>query len=214
MGTTNPFGDKMGFAGTIDRCNACNKVVHFIDYMTVDGIIYHKSCFKCTHCKGNLVMYNYSSMDGVLYCKPHFEQLFKETGNFNKNFRTTKQNKENSTARAPHKFASFFTGTQDKCPTCKKTVYPLEQITMEGEPYHKRCFKCAYRGCPLTHSSYAAHNSVLYCRHHFSQLFLEKGDFAHVLKAAKKNENEQAEKAPEQETEDKTKPETTSESDE
>ena len=31
---------------------------------------------------------NYSSMEGVLYCKPHFEQLFKETGNFNKNFQS------------------------------------------------------------------------------------------------------------------------------
>jgi hypothetical protein len=25
-------------------------------------------------------------MDGVLYCKTHFEQLFKETGNFSKKF--------------------------------------------------------------------------------------------------------------------------------
>lgn len=33
-------------------------------------------------------MSNYSSMDGVLYCKPHFEQLFKESGNFSKNFQT------------------------------------------------------------------------------------------------------------------------------
>lgn len=33
-------------------------------------------------------MSNYSSMDGVLYCKPHFEQLFKESGNFSKNFHT------------------------------------------------------------------------------------------------------------------------------
>lgn len=29
-------------------------------------------------------------MEGVLYCKPHFEQLFKETGNFNKNFQSRK----------------------------------------------------------------------------------------------------------------------------
>ena len=35
-----------------------------------------------------LQMSNYSSMDGVLYCKPHFEQLFKESGNFSKNFQT------------------------------------------------------------------------------------------------------------------------------
>jgi len=27
-------------------------------------------------------------MEGVLYCKPHFDQLFKETGNFNKNFQS------------------------------------------------------------------------------------------------------------------------------
>lgn len=33
-------------------------------------------------------MSNYSSMDGVLYCKPHFEQLFKESGNFSKNFQS------------------------------------------------------------------------------------------------------------------------------
>jgi len=31
-------------------------------------------------------MCTYSSMDGVLYCKTHFEQLFKESGNFSKNF--------------------------------------------------------------------------------------------------------------------------------
>jgi hypothetical protein len=31
-------------------------------------------------------MCNYSSMEGVLYCKPHFEQLFKETGSFTKKF--------------------------------------------------------------------------------------------------------------------------------
>ncbi|KAF0928865.1 hypothetical protein E2562_010723 [Oryza meyeriana var. granulata] len=69
-----------------DKCNACDKTVHFIDLLTADSIPYHKSCFKCSHCKGTLSMCNYSSMDGVLYCKTHFEQLFKETGTFNKNF--------------------------------------------------------------------------------------------------------------------------------
>jgi len=29
-------------------------------------------------------MSSYSSIDGVLYCKPHYDQLFKETGNFTK----------------------------------------------------------------------------------------------------------------------------------
>lgn len=59
-----------------------------------------------------------------------------------------------------------------------------KQVTLEGESYHKSCFKCAHGGCPLTHSSYAALNGVLYCKHHFSQLFMEKGNYSHVLEAA------------------------------
>ncbi|CAN1300881.1 LIM domain-containing protein PLIM2b [Linum perenne] len=78
----------MVFSGTTDKCKTCDKTVHFIDMITADGIPYHKTCFKCSHCNGKLVMGSYSSMDGVLYCKPHFEQLFKETGSFTKNFQT------------------------------------------------------------------------------------------------------------------------------
>lgn len=55
---------------------------------------------------------------------------------------------------------------------------------MEGECYHKTCFKCAHSGCPLTHSSYASLNGVLYCKVHFNQLFLEKGSYNHVHQAA------------------------------
>ncbi|KAI3681730.1 hypothetical protein L6452_36534 [Arctium lappa] len=55
---------------------------------------------------------------------------------------------------------------------------------MEGEPFHKSCFKCAHGGCPLTHSSYASLDGVLYCKHHFARLFMEKGNYSHVLEAA------------------------------
>ncbi|XP_047306577.1 LIM domain-containing protein PLIM2c-like [Impatiens glandulifera] len=145
------------FTGTLDKCKACDKT-----------------------------MSNYSSMDGVLYCKTHFEQLFKQSGNFSKNFQTGgRHDRDNSTAtRAPNKMSSFFSGTIDKCAACNKTVYPLEKMTMEGEPYHKSCFKCAHGGCPLTHCSYAALNGVLYCKNHFAQLFMEKGNYKHVLDAA------------------------------
>ncbi|XP_071739638.1 LIM domain-containing protein PLIM2b [Rutidosis leptorrhynchoides] len=178
----------MSFTGTLDKCKTCDKTVYFVDLLSVDGITYHKSCFRCTHCKGTLSMNSYSSMDGVLYCKPHFEQLFKESGNFSKNFQTAKPDREN-TSRAPSKLSSLFSGTQDKCRQCNKTVYPLEKITMEGEPYHKLCFKCAHGGCPLTHSSYAALDGVLYCKHHFAQLFMEKGNYTHVLEAANRKSN-------------------------
>ncbi|KAI3731902.1 hypothetical protein L1987_63094 [Smallanthus sonchifolius] len=176
----------MSFTGTLDKCKACDKTVYFVDLLTADGVTYHKACFRCSHCKGTLSMSNYSSMDGVLYCKPHFEQLFKESGNFSKNFQTFKMMQQ---SRAPNKLSSMFSGTQDKCRQCNKTVYPLEKVTMEGEPYHKLCFKCAHGGCPLTHSSYAALDGVLYCKHHFAQLFMEKGNYSHVLEAANRKSN-------------------------
>lgn len=179
----------MSFTGTLDKCKACDKTVYFVDLLSADGVTYHKSCFKCSHCKGTLVMSNYSSLDGVLYCKAHFEQLFKESGDFRKNFQTvSKTDKQIEQNKTPNKVSSMFSGTQDKCPACNKTVYPLEKITMEGESYHKSCFKCAVGGCPLTHSSYAALDGILYCKHHFQQLFMEKGNYSHVKNAAKKNQ--------------------------
>ncbi|XP_022759540.1 LIM domain-containing protein PLIM2b isoform X2 [Durio zibethinus] len=182
----------MSFTGTLDKCKACDKTVHVVDMLSLEGVPYHKTCFKCTHCKGNLVMSTYSSMDGVLYCKPHFEQLFKESGNFSKNFQAGKTHlseKQNDLSRTPSKLSSLFCGTQDKCAACEKIVYPLEKVNMEGECFHKSCFRCAHGGCPLTHSSYAALDGVLYCKHHFAQLFMEKGNYDHVLEAASHKRN-------------------------
>ncbi|GFQ01176.1 lim domain-containing protein plim2c [Phtheirospermum japonicum] len=56
-------------------------------------------------------------MDGVLYCKTHFEQLFKESGNFSKNFQTgilTFFKKKYMQTSAPSKVSPLFSGTQDK----------------------------------------------------------------------------------------------------
>ncbi|KAG5009223.1 hypothetical protein AAZX31_07G070600 [Glycine max] len=173
----------MSFTGTLDKCTACDKTVYVVDLLTLEGIPYHKNCFKCSHCKGCLTMCTYSSMDGILYCKTHFEQLFKESGNFSKNFAKSSE-KQNELNRTPSKLSSMFSGTQDKCSVCTKTVYPLEKMTLEGECFHKTCFRCAHAGCPLTHSNYAALDGVLYCRVHFAQLFMEKGNYNHVLQAA------------------------------
>lgn len=88
------------------------------------------------------------------------------------------------------------------------SVIDIDQITMEGESYHKPCFKCARGGCALTHSSYAALDGVLYCKHHFAQLFLEKGNYSHVLEAAKVKSGaaaeDHAEGTPEENAEDTT----------
>nr|ACU18916.1 unknown [Glycine max] len=70
----------MAFSGTQQKCKACDKTVHLVEGLSVDGAAYHKNCFRCSHCNGLLAISNYSSTEGVLYCKVHFEQLFKETG--------------------------------------------------------------------------------------------------------------------------------------
>ncbi|KAF3653974.1 LIM domain-containing protein PLIM2a [Capsicum annuum] len=91
--------------------------------------------------------------------------------------------------RNPSKLSSLFSGTQDKCASCKKTVYPLEKVTVDGEFYHQSCFKCAHGGCKLTTSSYAALDGLVYCKIHFSQLFKEKGSYNHLTTTTNKKNN-------------------------
>ncbi|RDX61924.1 LIM domain-containing protein PLIM2b, partial [Mucuna pruriens] len=42
----------MSFTGTLDKCKACDKTVYVVDLLTLEGIPYHKNCFRCSHCKG------------------------------------------------------------------------------------------------------------------------------------------------------------------
>ena len=37
-----------------------------------------------------------------------------------------------------------FTGTQQKCKACSKTVYPMELVSADGIDFHKSCFKCTH----------------------------------------------------------------------
>jgi len=177
----------MAFCGSQQKCKACNKTVHFIEMVSADGVPYHKTCFKCSHCNNKLAMSTFSSIDGALYCKPHFEQLFKEKGGLAKNFQPS--GKQAELTKTPSKLSSMFSGTQDKCAVCKKTVYPLEKVTVEGEFYHKPCFRCSHGGCKITPSSYAALDGILYCKPHFSQLFKEKGCYNHLTKTASMKKN-------------------------
>lgn len=58
------------------------------------------------------------------------------------------------------------------------------QVAVESQAYHKTCFKCSHGGCSLSPSNYAALEGILYCKHHFSQLFKEKGSYNHLIKSA------------------------------
>ncbi|XP_031098908.1 LIM domain-containing protein WLIM2b-like [Ipomoea triloba] len=167
-------------SGTPQKCKACDKTVYIAEMVAPGGVAYHNTCFRCTHCNGRLSLSNYSSKEGVLYCKPHFEQILKEKG---VSVRSQSFGKQAELTRTPSKLSSMFSGTQDKCAACKKTVYPLEKVTVDGDFYHQNCFKCAHGGCKLTTSSYAALDGLLYCKPHFSQLFKEKGCYNHLTKS-------------------------------
>ncbi|KAK6130031.1 hypothetical protein DH2020_036217 [Rehmannia glutinosa] len=164
----------MAFYGTTQKCKACDKTVHFVEMMSADGVPYHKTCFKCTHCSGRLAMSNYSAVEGQLYCKPHFEQLFKETGSFtSKKFQPCPWHLIYPTILYPR----------------QRLLLTANRVTMEGEFYHKSCFRCAHGGCFLTTSSYAALDGILYCKPHFAQLFKEKGSYTHLTKTASLKKN-------------------------
>jgi hypothetical protein len=38
--------------------------------------------------------------------------------------------------------ATMFSGTQQKCKVCTKTVYPMDQLSTDGAVFHRACFKC------------------------------------------------------------------------
>ncbi|KAL5215098.1 hypothetical protein ABZP36_004250 [Zizania latifolia] len=71
-----------------------------------------------------------------------------------------------------------FTGTQDKCTACDKTVHFIDLLTADGVPYHKTCFKCSHCKGILSMCSYSSMDGVLYCKTHFEQLFKETGSFS------------------------------------
>ncbi|KAL0724595.1 hypothetical protein Bca4012_039194 [Brassica carinata] len=162
----------MAFTGTLDKCKACDKkTVYVMDLMTLEGMPYHKSCFRCSHCSGTLVV-------SILMILP---RLFLFGGG---------KTKESLSylSQITHPWMEFciaspISNSSSKNLETSARIFS-QKMTMEGESYHKTCFRCAHGGCPLTHSSYAALNGILYCKVHFNQLFLEKGNYNHVLQAA------------------------------
>ncbi|WOK92048.1 LIM domain-containing protein [Canna indica] len=181
------------FGGTLQKCLACEKTVYLVDQLTADGRIYHRACFRCHHCKGTLKFSNYSSIDGVLYCKPHYDQLFKITGSLESFEGTPKSNKSERTTGQQgfvnSRYSSIFLGTQDKCVECKKTVYPIEKVSVNGKSYHRPCFRCSHGGCTISPSNFVIHEGRLYCKHHHSQLFMTKGNFSNFSKVEEKHED-------------------------
>ncbi|OIW18358.1 hypothetical protein TanjilG_31498 [Lupinus angustifolius] len=104
------------------------------------------------------------------------------TGSLDKSFegitRIAKVDRSVDQIQTNSKVSSLFVGTQEKCVGCKKTVYPIEKVAVDDKNYHKVCFRCTHGGCVISPSNYVAHEHRLYCRHHHTQLFRQKGNFS------------------------------------
>ena len=64
----------MSFFGTQQKCKACLKTVYLVEQLSADGVVYHKSCFKCTHCNGTLKVASLS-ICCLLFCYFPVEDL-------------------------------------------------------------------------------------------------------------------------------------------
>lgn len=58
------------------------------------------------------------------------------------------------------------------------SVYPAEKLAANDKWYHPQCFKCTVCKGQLKLGNYAALNGALYCKPHFKQLFMAKGNYS------------------------------------
>lgn len=74
---------------------------------------------------------------------------------------------------------SFMAPSGPKCPLCSKTVYPMEEIKVEGVSYCKACFRCSVPECKkmVSAGNYASNSGKIFCKPCFMKKFKEKGNY-------------------------------------
>eukprot|EP01120_Amphizonella_sp_Union-15-10_P015923 TRINITY_DN827_c0_g1_i1.p1 TRINITY_DN827_c0_g1~~TRINITY_DN827_c0_g1_i1.p1 ORF type:complete len:1002 (+),score=324.37 TRINITY_DN827_c0_g1_i1:84-3089(+) len=76
------------------KCVVCGKAAYNMEKISVEGVTFHKTCFKCAECKATLKLGNYASLKGKYFCKPHFKQLFSLKGNYDEGFGSEQHKKK------------------------------------------------------------------------------------------------------------------------
>ncbi|XP_051538817.1 LIM domain and actin-binding protein 1-like [Myxocyprinus asiaticus] len=69
-----------------ETCSACLRPVYPMERMAADKLIFHKTCFCCKHCKKKLSLQSYAPLYGEFYCVFHYQQLFRQKGNYDEGF--------------------------------------------------------------------------------------------------------------------------------
>ncbi|RWW66884.1 hypothetical protein BHE74_00025710 [Ensete ventricosum] len=62
------------------------------------------------------------------------------------------------------------------------TCLPCFQVAVNGNSYHRPCFRCTHGSCTISPSNFVTHEGRLYCKHHHAQLFMTKGNFSSFTK--------------------------------
>lgn len=58
-----------------DICAVCSKKVFILEKLAIDNVIFHKSCFKCSHCAVPLTLGTSKLFGEKAYCTPHFNLI-------------------------------------------------------------------------------------------------------------------------------------------
>uniref|UniRef100_T1JBG3 LIM zinc-binding domain-containing protein n=1 Tax=Strigamia maritima TaxID=126957 RepID=T1JBG3_STRMM len=76
------------------------------------------------------------------------------------------------------------------CRICGRPVFLMDRIKAEKSVFHRTCFRCKECNKQLTVDSYCSHETVLYCKLHFKQLFQPKVNFEEQSRTSRrKNED-------------------------
>ncbi|XP_021049824.1 F-actin-monooxygenase MICAL2 isoform X5 [Mus pahari] len=84
---------------------------------------------------------------------------------FEENTRNPSVMKQESLRKAP----PLSLGGKDTCYFCKKRVYVMERLSVEGHVFHRECFRCSICSATLRQAAYAfdCDEGKFYCKPHF-----------------------------------------------
>ena len=105
------------------------------------------------------------------------DQQKSHSGVDNKHVESVKGTHASSLPSSPTQAKKKFTVRVDKCEICTKSVYPMEKLVADGIVFHKVCLRCAECSKVLNLGNYAALEGKFYCKPHFKQLFMKKGNY-------------------------------------
>ncbi|XP_033362000.1 uncharacterized protein LOC117240183 isoform X18 [Bombus vosnesenskii] len=86
----------------------------------------------------------------------------------------TKKSKKNELEKENISVVGQNGDTNPNCRSCGKVVFQMEQTKAEGLVWHKNCFRCVQCSKQLNVDNYESHESTLYCKPHFKELFQPK----------------------------------------